>query len=661
MIRKIISTTVLLLWVMWAQSQTLQTKVFDLLDLNQPGLEQVKAHHQIGKDHEAAAALLDYYRTRTAIKHPTVNLEKVNISKDEQKWADDGLNHIFFSHRGFQPSFNYGADINWEYWPVHDNELRWQLHRTKWWVPMGKAYRISGDEKYVKEWTFQYIDWIRKNPLLIYTREERAKLTKEELSKLENVGFAWRPLEISDRLGAQTDQFTYFVKSKYFTPAFLTEFLLNYQLHAEYMMKNYSKDGNHLLFQSCRIISAGTFFPEFKNAEKWRKSGIDIINKEIGVQVYDDGFQNELDLGYHRGAIETFIQAYKIADFNGFGKEFPQSYKDKIEKMIMATMNSSFPNYESPLFSDGHGGSKSVAIRQYKEWAKLFPENKQIAYMASEGKSGELPSYLSKRFPNAGFYIFRNGWKDDATVMILKAGPPAEWHNQPDNGTFDLCIKGRNFFPDGGSYVYGGDAEVLKKRDWFRQTMVHKTLTMNNANIETMDSKCLLWNADTNVEKLVVENQGYPDLKHRRAVFFVDKTFFVIVDEAVGNAKGNVAIHYQFAQGEVKADNITNQVTTLFEDGNNLALQTFGFKDMKMIEEEGWVSYEYGKKEKRPAFGFQCEKNSEKPVRFITVIYPTTTSVPKMQAKFAENEMQEKAVNVSLKIDNKKFDLKANW
>jgi heparan-sulfate lyase len=92
-----------------------------------------------------------------------------------------------------------------------------------------------------------------------------------------------------------------------------------------------------------------------------------------------------------------------------------------------------------------------------------------------------------------------------------------------------------------------------------------------------------------------------------------------------------------------------------------VALQTFGGKDMKMIEEEGWVSYEYGKKEKRPAFGFQCEKNSEKPVRFITVIYPTTTSVPKMQAKFAENEMQEKAVNVSLKIDNKKFDLKANW
>ncbi len=27
---------------------------------------------------------------------------------------------------------------------------------------MGKAYRVSGDEKYAKEWAYQYIDWIKK-------------------------------------------------------------------------------------------------------------------------------------------------------------------------------------------------------------------------------------------------------------------------------------------------------------------------------------------------------------------------------------------------------------------------------------------------------------------------------------------------------------------
>ena len=75
----------------------------------------------------------------------------MTISKEEQQWADDGLKHTFFVHKGYQPSYNYGEDINWQYWPVKDNELRWQLHRHKWFTPMGKAYRISGDEKYAKE------------------------------------------------------------------------------------------------------------------------------------------------------------------------------------------------------------------------------------------------------------------------------------------------------------------------------------------------------------------------------------------------------------------------------------------------------------------------------------------------------------------------------
>ena len=147
-------------------AQELKSEVFSLLNLDYPGLEKVKALHQEGKDEDAAKALLDYYRARTNVKTPDINLKKITIGKEEQQWADDGLKHTFFVHKGYQPSYNYGEDINWQYWPVKDNELRWQLHRHKWFTPMGKAYRVSGDEKYAKEWAYQYIDWIKKNPLV---------------------------------------------------------------------------------------------------------------------------------------------------------------------------------------------------------------------------------------------------------------------------------------------------------------------------------------------------------------------------------------------------------------------------------------------------------------------------------------------------------------
>ena len=105
-----------------------------------------------------------YFRNRTSGPLPGVETDAPTSPPDEQRWADEALEHRFFVHAGYQPSYFYGDDIDWQYWPVRDNELRWQLHRMKWWAPMGKAYRRSGDERYAAEWCAEYLDWIRKNP-----------------------------------------------------------------------------------------------------------------------------------------------------------------------------------------------------------------------------------------------------------------------------------------------------------------------------------------------------------------------------------------------------------------------------------------------------------------------------------------------------------------
>ena len=141
-ITKYILSFTFLLVVLCAEAQQLRKEAFDLLNLDYPGLERVKAACDRQQWDEAAKALLDYYRQRTGIGHPDIDMQNIKISKEEQKWADDALEHTFFVHKGYQPSYNYGKDINWQYWPVQDNELRWQLHRHKWFTPMGKAYRI---------------------------------------------------------------------------------------------------------------------------------------------------------------------------------------------------------------------------------------------------------------------------------------------------------------------------------------------------------------------------------------------------------------------------------------------------------------------------------------------------------------------------------------
>ena len=637
-----------------ANAQELKTEVFSLLNLDYPGLEKVKALHQEGKDADAAKALLDYYRARTNVKTPDINLKKVTIGKDEQKMADEALQHTFFAHKGYQPSFNYGEDIDWRYWPVKDNELRWQLHRHKWFTPMGKAYRVSGDEKYAVEWTKQYIDWIKKNPLVKVDKKEYEMTGDNQLKgDVENARFAWRPLEVSNRLQDQTSQFQLFLPSPSFTPEFLTEFLVNYHKHAIHILGNYSAQGNHLLFEAQRMIYAGAFFPEFKEAAAWRKSGIDIMNREINVQVYNDGGQFELDPHYHLAAINIFCKALNIADLNGFRNEFPQEYLDTIEKMIVFYANVSFPDYTNPCFSDAKLTNKKEMLKNYRSWSKMFPKNQFIKYLATDGKEGALPEYLSKGFLKSGFFVFRNSWGTDATQMVVKAGPKAFWHCQPDNGTFELWFNGRNLFPDTGAYVYAGSAEVMKLRNWFRQTRVHNTLTLDGRNLETTQSVTGLWQPEGKEQILVTENPGYKGLKHRRTVFFVDQAYFVIVDEATGNARGTVNLNYHFREGEVNVDAEKNMVTTAYEGSSNVKLQCFPEKSASLRAEEGWRSTAYRQRVARTSVAFDTNKDDAEAVRYITVIYPVkdVAAYPVLEAKFLNKSYDEKGVEVEVSVN----------
>ena len=640
-------------------AQELRPEAFDLLDLDWPGLEQVKTLHAEGRDSAAAAALLEYYRGRD-IKTPEIqDINKVKISKKQQKWADEALEHTFYVHDGYQPSFNYGEDIDWQYWPVRDNELRWQLHRHKWFSPMGYAYRVSGDEKYAKEWAFQYMDWIRKNPLVQIDQEEYELVSSGEVKgAAENVRFAWRPLEVSHRLQDQCFQFQLFIDSPYFTPEFLTEFLVNYHRHADHILHNYSEKGNHLLFEAQRMIYAGTFFPEFKEASVWRQSGVDILNREIKVQVYDDGGQFELDPHYHLATIEIFIKALSMADLNGFRSDFPQSYIDTVEKMIVFYANICFPDYTNPLFSDAKLTGKDAMLSHYAKWTKIFPENQFIRYLATEGAEGELPDYLSKGFLTSGFFVFRNGWGMDALQMVVKAGPKGEWHCQPDNGTFEMWYNGRSLFQDSGSYVYAGDAEVMQWRNWFRATAHHNTLTLNDENLETTESETLLWQPEGDVQILVTENPSYQDLKHRRSVFFVDGTYFVIVDEAVGPVSGNnnVNLHFQMPRGDVPNSREDMTFYTNFEDGSNFMFRCFGPENMTMKKEAGWLSTAYNKKVQRMNVSFNVKKQDSPSVRYITVIYPKEKAgkEPALDVKFLNREFNEKALKIQVKVGKEK-------
>ena len=599
-----------------------EKSLYDLLDLDRPGLKAVKRAVDKGNFEAADKELLRYFRTRKPVALFGLDLQNVKVSKLEQRQADEALEHKFYAHKGYQPSFFYGDDIDWRYWPVKDNELRWQLHRHYWFIPLAKCYYLTRDNRYIDAWIDQYTDWVKKNPLDGVERLQAAGASQEEIAaERENIRFAWRPMEAGRRLQDLLTEFALTVQSPRFTPRFLNLFLRTYRQHADHVLNNYSEKGNHLLFEAQRMLFAGIYFPEFREAPEWRRSGIEILNREIGVQVYPDGMQFELDFGYHIAAIDIFLKALGMARLNGFEEEFPASYVETVHKMTTVTWNLLFPDYSNPMFGDTKSHDKASLLNQFRSWSRVFPDDRQLEWFASEGQRGARPDYTSQQFPQSGFYTLRTGWGMDATVTVIKAGPPAFWHNQPDNGTFEYWHRGRNFFPDSGSYVYGGDSAVLAQRNWFRQTRVHNTLTLDNRNLETTDSKLLHWETSPEQTLLVTENPSYKGLTHRRALFSTQDGLLVIVDHASGEAAGTVGVHFNLCPAPVSFAK-DGTLSTRFDDGNNIRIKSSGCKPLHIQQEEGWVSNAYRKKTERPAYAVEMEKQAGEELWIVTVIAP---------------------------------------
>jgi len=615
-------------------SQGIET-LLSRLNLNEKGLEQVK--QSANNPEKAAEELLKYYRQRNSVKHPIDRNLKASLfgncaSEKDFKWANDALKHIFVGQTQY-PSYFCGDDIDWNSSPVPDNEWVWQLNRMYFWDAMGRAYWHTGDEKYVKEWGSQLLDWTRKIP-----NDKGHK-------------YAWRSIEAGIRGYRWTALFQRFIDSPSFTPEVLVAFLNSCCDHAEYLMTKYTTRHNFGLIEANGMAFIAVTFPEFQDSEKWKNEAFRRLNNEINIQVYPDGHQVELSSHYHLWCIDWFLRTYDLAQMNGLNDVFPELYYETIEKMCEVPMKLGLPDGTNVQFGDAWAGTPGQYKEKFRDWAKMFNRD-DFLYLATDGKEGAKPKATAFALKKSGLYSMRSSWDKNAVCLVLKCGPDGRWHCQPDNGTFELYVGGKTLMPDAGSYIYHGEPE---NRAWFRQTKVHQTLTLNGEDTKYAP-KLLLWQPGNDLDILVVENAGYENLTHRRSVFFVDKRYFVIVDEAIGNGTGNVDIHFQLAPGDAIFDNKNLSVNSDFDEGWNVIVQTEKQKGLKLEEEEGQVSFVYTKKEPRPAFRYRIKKESENtPVRFVTLVAPYEKEIPKIEIEVVgEPKVGSPSFQLEIKENGKK-------
>ena len=588
-------------------------KLLSYLDLDRPGLEKVKA--TVNNPEKMARGLLTYYRARTSIKHPVARKARARAkgkiaSEEDIAIANDAVHNILIASPVY-PRYNFGPEIDWYTNRSPKKDLEWivQLHRHYSWTPLGKTYWHTGDEKYAQFYVRQLTDWLQKCP-----PTKKGYLLEGQP--------AWGRLEVGMRGHSWTHHFNYFLDSPSYTPDLLVKHLNSFYEHALILEKEFSW-GNHGLMEAEGLFFIAVTFPEFKKSESWRMKASQHLINEAKKQVLPDGMHYELNFDYHQGAISWFERSLELARLNELAEVFPPNYEKTIEKMYEVLGRCAHPNGCHSMFGDDKQDSVLDTICL---GSRRFPNNITLKFLANNSNVGNAPP-TTLALSHAGIYSMRSGWDKEAIHLILKCGRDGGWHCQPDNGTFELWAFGRYLMPDSGCYIYHGD---VKGRQWFRQTWVHQTLTLNRKDAG-YKARLLFWKSKKELDTLVIENNSYKNLKHRRSLFFVRKSFFVFIDDVFGEATGGVDLHFQFTPGKVVFDRQKMSVRTDFRKGANVIVYPLMQDGMRLEEEEGQVSFRYAVKQSRPAFCFRMRKGAKATsLRFVTLVVPYKGRVPEV-------------------------------
>jgi Heparinase II/III-like protein/Heparinase II/III N-terminus len=551
-----------------------------------------------------------------------------------QQRADRLCEHRF-DLLGYE-GLNFGEKIDWQLDVVHhkrapskpwfrihyldfaevgDSKIIWELNRHQHLVTLAKAYRISGEEKYARELFEQWYDWQQQNTYPI--------------------GINWASsLEVAFRSMAWLWVWHLLAGTPVLPPGFrrdLVKALAISARHIERYLSTYFSPNTHLLGEGVGLFFIGLLCPEIPSADRWRRSGWEIVLEQAQRQVLADGMHFEQSTHYHVYALDFLLHAYLLARRNQ--QTIPEFLVTTIERMLEALAGLAQAG-SPPRFGDDDGGRLFDPRRNRAEHlidplatgAVLFQRadfklrhgelsEESLWLLGSQAAAGydSLPLLPAAAFSRAlaasGHFIMADN--DPIAQLTIDAGPQgvsSAGHAHADALSVQLNIDGATFITDAGTFEYVGDGT---ERDRFRSTGSHSTLQVDGSS-QALPKGPFSWNRlpQVSVERWTVgpsfdlfvgSHDGYGRLasavRHRRSIFHLRSHFWLVRDLVLGQGSHELDQVWRLASQEV--DQAGHSVG-LSVDGRQLAIVVCAEAGAtEAISQEPW-SPAYGTLEMRP-------------------------------------------------------------
>ncbi len=219
-----------------------------------------------------------------------------------------------------------------------DKKITWELNRQQYFTTLGRAYWLTGDERYAEVFVSHLNSWMDQNP--------------------PKLGINWASsLEIAFRSISWLWALQFFKESPSLTEAVVVrmlKFLYLNALHLETFLSTYFSPNTHLTGEALGLFYLGLLLPEFRDAERWRELGLEILVAQLPRHVQADGVYFEQSSYYHRYTTDFYIHLAVLLQVNG--QTLPRELKPKLELLLDHLMYITRPDGTTPLFGDDDGG-----------------------------------------------------------------------------------------------------------------------------------------------------------------------------------------------------------------------------------------------------------------------------------------------------------------
>jgi len=545
---------------------------------------------------------------------------------------------------------DYWADLDFRFEPgLEEPRYVWEVNRQHELVTLGRAWALTGDERYARAVWASMRSWADRNPPFFGINWTSAL---EVSIRLVSWSLA---LDLVGTIGATDDDVRTVVTSGRLQAAHLSD---NLSVYA-------SSRNNHLIGEAAGLVVVGAKLPFLKGAGAWLASGLGHVEREVVRQTTSDGVPREQALHYAAFVIEFALVT--AAALRTRGSDLPVPVRERVSRMSRFLAAVSSDGGAVPEIGDADGGrvyeladrpgrqgirAAACAALETGGWIPVEAEDADLEPALWLRGPGVVRHALeSKRdrrvregagFPEGGYFALAHG-DGHAVVDCGELGYLSiAAHGHADCLSLLYGVNGRWMAVDPGTYCYHGSRDW---RDHFRSTMAHNTVAVDGRNQSEILGP-FLWGARARARQRawcrtlmgdVFEgsHDGYRSagVIHRRTVALIPGGVCIVVDRLDGRGIHAVSAGYQLADGvEVSETAATMRRLRAFEvddaKGGRMTLHASvpegcecdvvaGLEDPKA----GWISLGFGDRTVAPRLRVAGEL--ELPAMLVAVFVPS--------------------------------------